>query len=68
MAGKKTILALLLAVGIAVATAPVCAQNTGKTVRKRKVPVEESAASAMVNQAETAIEHKDYAKAEELLK
>ena len=64
MAGKKTILALLLACGMAATTAPMYAQNEGRTVRKHRIPVEENT----VSQAETAIEKKDYAKAEELLK
>jgi Flp pilus assembly protein TadD len=55
---------LLLLLTWSVFTTDVClAQNTGKTVRKRRV-VEESAESVQLARAETAIQKQDYASAE----
>src|SRR6266576_6251068 len=42
--------------------------SSSKTVRHHKVPIEDSSQPAELTQAETAIEKKDYATAEPLLK
>jgi tetratricopeptide (TPR) repeat protein len=42
-------------------------QNSGRTVRKTRVPVEESSVAPAVIQAEDAMEKRDYARAEKLL-
>ena len=48
--------------------APLHAQNTGQTIRHHKVAVEDSPFALELTQAESAIEKKDYATAEPLLK
>lgn len=59
--------AFVLLLLLAVISPVVVAQQTGQTVRHTRVPTEESASSALVTQAEAAIEKKDYTTAEKLL-
>jgi tetratricopeptide (TPR) repeat protein len=60
---------LLLSMNLALAGV-VCAQtsNSGATIRHHKVAVEDPSQPAALTQAETAIEHQDYATAEPLLR
>ena len=57
---------LIAALSLAVLSGDLSAQSTKKTVRRPKVAEEDS--STLLTQAETAIEKKDYASAEPLLK
>jgi tetratricopeptide (TPR) repeat protein len=77
MAGNRNIWALLL--GCGVLALPLCAQTsgqapqkstaaqTGQTVRRIRVPVEEQGYSPAVARAEAAMERKDYAAAQQAL-
>src|SRR2546430_841548 len=64
-ANRGSIIAML---GITLFSGRLPAQSTSKTVRHHKVAETESSSSAQLTQAETAIEKKDYAGAEPLLK
>ena len=65
MDANKLISAGLLACVLAINAA---AQSSGTTVRHRRVPAEEPAASALVREAEAALDKRDYATAEAKLK
>jgi len=77
MAGNRNVVALLLSCGVL--AVPVCAQTSGKasqaaapaqtgqTVRRIRVPLEEQGYSPAVARAEAAMERKDYAAAQQAL-
>jgi tetratricopeptide (TPR) repeat protein len=65
-ANRSSSIAAVLALSLL--SCPLSAQSTSKTVRHRKVAEADSSPTIQLTQAETAIEKKDYASAEPLLK